>query len=185
MVTLDMLWLPILVSAVVVFFASFLAWVVLPHHASDWKKLPDEEAVRRAIGKDAAPGQYVLPHAADSAAMRSEEYLKKCEEGPVGIVTLRAPGRPAMGKPMAMSFVYYLVVSTAAAYVTGRALDVGADYLSVFRFAGTTAMLAYSGSFFQAAIWFGRPWGPTLKEVADGVAYGLLTAGVFGWLWPQ
>jgi hypothetical protein len=180
-----MLWMPIVVSAAVVFVASFFVWVVLPHHRSDWKQLPDEAAVRRAIGKDVSPGQYVLPYAADSAAMQSEEYLNKCEEGPVGIVTLRASGRPAMAKPMAMSLVYYLVVSTAAAYVTGRVLGEGADYLSVFRFAGTTAMLAYSGSFFQAAIWFGRPWGPTLKEVADGIVYGLLTAGVFGWLWPR
>lgn len=184
MVTLGMLWLPIVVSAAVVFVASFVVWVVLPHHRSDWKQVPDEDAVRRALGGDAEPGQYVLPHAADPAEMRSDAYLKKCEEGPVGIITLRSPGRPDMTKPMILSFLYYLVVSTAAGYVTGRALDPGADYLAVFRFAATTAMLAYSGSFFQAAIWFGRPWGPTLKEVVDGVAYGLLTGGVFGWLWP-
>lgn len=185
MVTLGTLWMPIVVSAAVVFLASFLVWVVLPHHRSDWKKLPDEEAVRRAVGGDAGPGQYVLPYAADSSAMQSEEYLKKCEDGPVGILTLKAPGRPAMGKPMALSFVYYLAVSAAAGYVAGRALGPGADYLSVFRFAGTAAMLGYSGAFFQGAIWFGRPWGPTLKEVADGIAYGLLTGGVFGWLWPR
>jgi hypothetical protein len=33
-------------------------------------------------------------------------------------------------------------------------------------------------------IWFGHTWGRTLKDVADGVIYGLLTAGIFGWLWP-
>jgi hypothetical protein len=24
-----------------------------------------------------------------------------------------------------------------------------------------------------------------IKEVIDGLVYGLLTAGVFGWLWPR
>jgi len=25
----------------------------------------------------------------------------------------------------------------------------------------------------------------TIKEVVDGLIYGLLTAGTFGWLWPR
>jgi hypothetical protein len=28
-------------------------------------------------------------------------------------------------------------------------------------------------------------WGTTIKEVIDGLVYGLLTAGTFGWLWPR
>jgi len=27
--------------------------------------------------------------------------------------------------------------------------------------------------------------GVTLKEVVDGLVYGLLTGGTFGWLWPK
>jgi hypothetical protein len=34
------------------------------------------------------------------------------------------------------------------------------------------------------AIWFGYRWSATAKDVVDGMIYGLLTAGVFGWLWP-
>lgn len=189
MITIGTLWTPILLSAVLVFVASFLAWVVSPHHKSDWKKLPDEEAVRAAMnkmsGQKLEPGQYVIPYAADQSAMQDEGYLKKCSEGPVGILTLREPGPPTMGKQIAMSFVYYVVISISVAYVTGRTLSEGAPYLSVFRLAGTVAWMAYAGAFFQAAIWFGRPWGPTLKEVLDGLVYALLTAGAFGWLWPR
>lgn len=186
MVSLSALWMPILVSAVLVFVASFLAWVVSPHHKSDWKQLPDEESVRAAMNQEKlAPGQYIVPYAADQKAMQDEAYLKKSSEGPVGILTLREPGPPTMGKPIAMSFIYYIVISTAVAYVAGRTLAPGTDYMRVFQVAGTVAMLTYSGAFFQAAIWFGRPWVPTLKEVGDGIVYGLLTAGAFGWLWPQ
>ncbi len=28
-------------------------------------------------------------------------------------------------------------------------------------------------------------WGTTGKFVFDGVVYGLVTAGTFGWLWPE
>jgi hypothetical protein len=34
-------------------------------------------------------------------------------------------------------------------------------------------------------IWKGQPWGMTIREVIDGLVYGLLTAGTFGWLWPR
>ncbi|MGH9321619.1 MAG: hypothetical protein ACRD21_07855 [Vicinamibacteria bacterium] len=185
MVSIGALWTPIVVSAILVFVASFFLWVVLPHHKSDWRKLPNEEAVRKALTRDIRPGQYVVPYAADSKEMQSEEYRKRCEEGPAGILTLRHPSRPAMGKPLAFSFLYYLAISTAVAYIAGRMLPGGADYLAVFRVAGTTATLAYAGALFPQAIWFGRPWSAMLKEAADGVAYGLLTAGAFGWLWPR
>ena len=33
------LWLPILLTAVVVFFISFVMWMVSPHHNSDWGPL--------------------------------------------------------------------------------------------------------------------------------------------------
>ena len=86
MVTIGTLWMPILVSAVLVFVASFLAWVVSPHHKSDWKKLPDEEAVRTAMNKEKLePGQYLVPFVADQSAMEDEAYLSKCSERQPGL----------------------------------------------------------------------------------------------------
>ena len=37
----------------------------------------------------------------------------------------------------------------------------------------------------QDTIWFKRNWISTLKSTFDGLVYGLLTAGMFGWLWPR
>ncbi len=37
------LWLPILITTVVLFFASFLAWVISPHHKPDIRRWPDED----------------------------------------------------------------------------------------------------------------------------------------------
>ena len=61
----------------------------------------------------------------------------------------------------------------------------GTQYLEVFRFAGTTAFAAYSLALAQHSIWYRRNWGATLRSMFDGLVYALLTAGVFGWLWPR
>lgn len=185
MVTLGSLWLPILLSAVFVWIASALMWTVMPHHKTDWKKLPDEEALRGALkGQNLAPAQYSFPHAPDSAAMKDPEVVRKLQEGPVGVLTIWPSGMPTMGGKMAASFVYYLVVGAIVAYLAGRTVAAGAEYLAVFRVTGTVAWLAYAFGGIPDSIWFGRPWSTTVKILIDGLVYALLTAGVFGWLWP-
>ena len=71
-----------------------------------------------------------------------------------------------------------------SADVTGRVFGPGANYLDVFRLAGTSAFLAYALALPQHSIWFRRRWRTTLLTMVDGLVYALLTAGAFGWLWP-
>jgi hypothetical protein len=61
----------------------------------------------------------------------------------------------------------------------------GNPYLQVFRVVGCSSFMAYSFAFLTDGIWRMKPWSMALKHVFDGLVYGLLTAGVFGWLWPQ
>ena len=77
------------------------------------------------------------------------------------------------------------MVGIFAAYIAGRALPSGSPYLSVFRFAGCTAFVGYGLALWQNTIWYHRSWITTFKSNIDGLIYGLLTAGVFGWLWPK
>ena len=93
-------------------------------------------------------------------------------------------GSLAMGKQMIQWVIYCLIISLLVAYVTSIALPAGADYLRVFRIAGTVAVLSYAGAVPMGSIWFGNQWSATAKDALDGLVYGLLTAGVFGWLWP-
>ena len=90
-----------------------------------------------------------------------------------------------MSTSLALWFVNILVVNVFAAYVTGRAIGAGADYLTVFRFIGTTAFMSYSLGLLQNSIWYRRPWSITAKSMFDGLIYALLTAGVFGSMWPR
>jgi hypothetical protein len=182
MVPLPALWLPILLSAILVFFASFLIHTVLKFHAGDYKRLPDEEAARAVLR--VPPGDYSIPYAGGMDAMKDPVFVKKMEEGPVGFLSIMPSGGWNMGRSLGLWFVYCLVVSIVAAYLAGRAAGPGAEYLAVFRFIGTTAFAGYVLALWQNVIWFGRSVGPTVRNSIDGVIYALLTAGIFGWLWP-
>jgi len=186
MVSIPSLWLPILLSAVFVFFASFLVHMLLGYHARDLRKVPQEDAVMAALRPfDLAPGDYMMPCAQGMQAMRSPEFRDKRAKGPVAVMTVYKNGPATMGPSLAKWFVYLLVVSVFVAYVTGRALTAGAPYLTVFRFAGTTAFIAYAAALWQDSIWYQRSLGTTLRYTVDGLIYGLLTASTFGWLWPR
>ena len=185
MVTIGALWLPILLSAIAVWVASALVWMVMSHHKSDFRKLPDEDAALQALTPQRlAPGQYSIPYAASPKDFQDPETARKFEEGPVGFFAVLPPGVPTMGSKIMLSFVFYLLIGTVVAYLASRTLDPGEDYLAVFRVTGTVAWLAYGTATVPDAIWFGRPWSGIVKGLLDALAYGLLTAGFFGWLWP-
>jgi hypothetical protein len=186
MVTLGSLLVPIVLSAVLVFIASSIIHMVLKYHNKDYSPLPNEDAVRAAIrAGNPPPGQYVIPYCPDMKAMERPEIKQKYIEGPIGVLNLLRPGLPKMGKNLSQWFVFILVVSFFIAYIAAHSLPAGARYLEVFRVVGATGFLAYGAGQFTAAIWMGKPWQVAWKEAFDGLIYGLVTAGTFGWLWPR
>lgn len=185
MVSVPSLWLPILLSAVAVFAASSVIHMVFKYHQTDYGPLPNEDEVMEALRMSAVgPGEYVVPHAEDASTLKEPSYQEKAKKGPVAFITMVGQWTPSMGKQLGQWFVYAVVVAVFAAYVTGRALGPGAAYLEVFRFAGTTSFIAYAVGLWQQSIWYGKPWSTTAKNTLDGLIYALLSAGLFGWLWP-
>jgi hypothetical protein len=185
MVPLTALWLPILLSAVIVFVASSIMHMLLPYHRSDYQRLPDEDkmlAALRAAG--VKRGLYIFPFCTHKE-MKLPAVIEKYKQGPVGMMTVLPNGPIVMPKFLAMWFVYCLIIGYFTAYLTGRTVAPGTPYLAVFRVAGTAAFLAYGLGHLSNGIWKGQPWNVTIKEVIDGLVYGLLTAGTFGWLWPR
>lgn len=185
MTPLIALWLPILVSAVLVFIASSIIHMLPLWHRNDYPAPPNQDGVLAALRPLAIPpGDYMAPRAKSGADMRTPEFTEKMTNGPIVIMTVMPSGPFKMGRQLSLWFVYLVVVSFFAAYIAGRALPPRADYLEVFRFAGATAFIAYSVALWQISIWYRRAWSQTVKETFDGLIYALLTAGVFGWLWP-
>lgn len=183
MVPILSLWAPILVAAVLVFVASSILHMVLPYHRSDFRKVDGEDALMESMRKlGIAPGNYMMPHASSPADMKDPVFIEKKKRGPVAVLTVMRD--PSMGASLAQWFVYCVVVGVFAAYVAGRALGPGAEYLAVFRFAGVTAFVAYGLALWQHSIWYKIAWSTTIKSNFDSLIYALLTGGAFGWLWP-
>jgi len=184
MVTLTALWLPVLVSAVVVFVASSIIHMATPWHAGDFKRLAAEDAVLDAIRTfDLAQGDYVAPLPGGMAEMSSPEFKAKLERGPRVMLAVLGPPT-SMTRNLALWFVYLVVVAIFAAYAAGLTLAPGAPYMIVFRVTSTLAFAGYALALWQSWIWYARGLGYTVRTTIDGLVYALLTGGVFGWLWP-
>jgi len=185
MVSLAALWLPILLAAVIVFIASSIIHMVLPYHRSNYKKLPDEDNLRKVLrAANLTPGLYHTPHCTHKE-MNNPETKAKLAEGPVALMTVFPNGPANMGKFLGLWFVFLLVVGIFVAYLAAHTVLHGASYRHVFGVVGIAAFLAYGVGILSNGIWKGQPWSVVAKEVFDGLIYSLLTAGTFGWLWPR
>ena len=186
MVPVLSLLIPIALSAVFVFIASSIIHMVLPIHRGDLRRLPREDEVREALrGFAIPPGDYAVPIAGSMAAMKDPAFQAKMNEGPVALITVGPNGPPTIGTSLILWFIYSLVVSVFAGYIAGSALQPGAPYAAVLRFAACTAFAGYSLALAQSSIWSRRSWMTTWKSMFDGLIYALLTGATFGWLWPH
>jgi hypothetical protein len=177
------LWMPIVLSAVLVFIASAIIWMATPLHKHDYKDPGDKEDAILGLVRSAAlaPGVYMVPWC--HGKQKDPAAMERMKMGPWAILTV-LPGFN-FGKSLAVWFVHLLIIGFFVAYLTANARAWGADYLEVFRIAGTTAFLAYAGYALPMAIWHAMPWRQVPGRIIDGLVYALLTAGTFAWLWPD
>ncbi len=186
MTALISLWLPILLSAVVVFVISSLIHMVIKWHAPDYRGFANEDAVRTAIGAGTpAPGHYVVPYCADMKQMGSEAMLKKYREGPVGHIILAPTGAPNMGKHLGLWFLWSVVVAAVAAFLATRLLGLDHNHArAAAKLVGAVTFIAYGYGTMQESIWMARSWSSSVKYLLDAALYGVGSGFVFLWLWP-
>ncbi len=178
------LWLPILVSAVLVFVLSVASHMVLPWRRNEWGRITDFDALQAAL-RGLEPGLYAFPAAPDPKQQMKKEWMERWAKGPSGWLTLAAPRPINMGRNMGLSFLVFFGVAVFAAYVASHALGPAPHYRAVFRIVGTVGFLSFGvGSIFNS-IWYDRPWRAYASDVIDALLFGLAMAGVFGWLWPR
>lgn len=172
--------LPIVLSGIALFFASFLSWMVLQLHRQDWTKIEKEDDVRVALTAANVPrGNYMIPGCNDPKEMQSEEYKQKYEEGPCGILTIF--GNVSMGKNLGLTFLYFLVVSFCLAYLAQLHIPAGAEFMTVFRFVATAGLMTFLAAIVQHAIWFHCR---IVGHIIESVLYAAITAAIFGAMWP-
>jgi hypothetical protein len=178
------LWLPIVVSAVIVFIASSIIWMATPLHKHDYKNPGDKEGPILDLlrGAGMSPGMYYVPWC-QGKNPKDPDVQARMKAGPWAMLTVM-PEAPNMGKMLGLWFLHLLITSFLVAYVASHALPAGAQYLKVFQIVGATALIAHAGYALPLSIWHANPWSQLPSRLVDGVVYALLTAGTFGWLWP-
>lgn len=184
MVSLVELWLPILLSAVIVFVASSIIWMATPLHKHDYKDPGDKEDAILGMLKSAtfAPGVYFVPWC--HGKEKDPVFIERQKTGPWAQLIVRGSA-PDIGKMLGAWMLHLMLVGVFVAYIASHAgLGPAAEYLRVFRIVGTAAFLAYGGYSLPLCIWHGQPWAQLPGRLIDGVIYALLTAGTFAWLWP-
>ena len=180
------LWLPIVLSAVFVWIASSILHMVITYHKSDYTKMSGEDEVLAALrGANVGVGNYMFPHCQSFKDMQAPEQMEKFKQGPVGTLVVIPSGTPNIGKSLMQWFVFCLGMSLLIAYVSRLAIPGPAEYMSVFRLTGAMAAIAYGYGALTESIWKGVRWSTSSKFVFDGLIYGLVTGGTFGWLWPE
>jgi len=186
MTMLSALWLPILLSSIIVFVASSIIHMATPWHKSDYRKVPDEDKVMEALRPfSLSPGDYMMPRPSSMQDLKSPAFTEKRSKGPVMVFTVMPGGPVSMARSLVLWFLYSVVVGILAGYATAVALAAGASYTQVFRLVSVAAFIGYAVALWQMSIWYHRSWGTTIRSTIDGLIYALLTAGVFGWLWPR
>ncbi len=186
MTPLHSLWLPILLSAVVVFVVSSIVHMMTPWHKSDYLKLPDQDKVMDALRSFNIPaGDYMAPCPSSRQEAMSPEFAEKRKRGPVAMMTVMPAGGFSIVGNLVQWFLYSVVVGVFAAYIASRALPADAGFRPVLRFAGATAFIGYAVALWQMSIWYRRSWVTTIKATIDGFVYALITGVILGWLWPR
>ena len=186
MITIASLWLPILLSAVIVFVASTIIHMGPFWHRGDYPRMPREAEVLNALRPFAIPpGDYFIPRAGGMQEMRSPEFKEKLNQGPVAVMTVMPNGMMSMQRNLLQWFVFLIVVGVFCAYIAGRTLPAGTSYLRVYQIVGATAFIGYVLALCELSIWYRRSWSLTAKAALDGLIYAALTGGTFGWLWPH
>src|SRR5207244_10700954 len=124
----------------------------------DYEQWPDEEktlSTLRAAGLKR--GLYVFPFGTHKD-MNSPAMIEKYNQGPVGMMTVFPSGPPVMPKFLGLWFAYCLLIGFFVAYLTGRTVAPGAQYLAVFRVAGTAAFLPYGPGHLGNGLGKGQAW---------------------------
>ena len=185
MVDVTELWLPILVSPILIFLVSSVIHMLTPWHKGDYRTVPNEDGVMQAMRPfNLTPGDYMLPRPSSMADMQSPAFLEKVKQGPKVVMTVLPGGPMTMTRNLAGWFVYLLLVATIVGGLAALVFRWGADGHDVFHVTMIASFLGYSAALWQMTVWYNRSAGTTLRSTIDGLIYAAITAGTYAYFWP-
>ena len=160
------LWLPILVSALLVFVLSAASHMFLPWRRDEWGRITEFDSLQAAL-RGLPPGLYAFPASPDRKEQMKKEWMERWAKGPSGWLTIAPPSPIRMGRNMGLSLLAFAAVAFLVAYVAFHALGPAPRYLAVFRVVGTIAFLSFGVGTVFHSIWYHRPWRAYAADVLD------------------
>lgn len=171
-----MAWLlvPALVGAVVLFVTNSICWMVLKHHMSDFKQMPNRDAVEAALKGIQPGGFYCLPHMADFGNnCKDPAMIARFAAGPNVSIVAGKPGPMMAGSVFAYGFLLNLVEAASLVCILHAMTGVN-DTVHAVVYAALLGGLVRGAGAASQAIWMRHPWTFAVKLIGDGVvAYAL------------
>ena len=135
MTPITSLLIPIVVCAVAVFIVSMIIHMVMPWHKSDYGNVPNDDAAIAAIQSlKLAPDDYAVPNPRLPGGGKNPNFIANFERGPSFHMTVMNPGKMNMGKYLGTWFLFTLLISAIAGWVTGSIVAPGGNTHAVFHF---------------------------------------------------
>jgi len=178
--------LPILLASVAVFIVSLIIHMAMPWHKSDYGNVPnDDDAIAAIRSLNLAPDDYAVPNPRLPGGGKNPNFIPNFERGPSFHMTVMNPGKMNMGKYMGTWFLFTLLISAIAGWVTGSIVAPGGNTRAVFHFSAIITACSYGFGAWPLSIWYHRKWSTAFKGTFDAILYGLATGAVFMWMWPK
>ncbi len=170
-----------LLGGVVLYVWSFLAWFVLPLHATSMRGVNNEDTLRAMLRSSLTEkGVYAIPYPAgggsDKAAM--EAYQQKVREGPNGMIVYDPNGTdPMMTAQMVIGFFIDVLAAAIAAWFLSRSTAAAGSYFARIVYCGMLGVFVSVFSHLVMWNWMGFPGLFTRDLIVDTIISWIL-AGV-------
>jgi hypothetical protein len=171
------------VGGIILFFWGWLAWTVLPLHNASMRPIENEDRVTEVLATNLGThGVYTFPAmpqdpdvSAEEQQLAMDEWAKKYQRGPVGMVIYNPRGAdPMMPSQMATGFVIDLIAALIAAWLLSRSTAENASFLARVAYCGTLGVLVSLSSHLMSWNWLDFPLDYTSAMVTDVVVSWIL-----------
>ncbi len=169
-----------LLGGIVLYVWSFLAWFVLPIHATTMRGVSNEDALRAMLRDNMTQkGVYAIPYVgpgSDKAAM--DAFQQKVREGPNGMIVYDPNGTdPMMLAQMVIGFFIDVLSAALAAWFLSRSTAAAGGYFARVVYCGMLGVFVSIFSHLVMWNWMGFPADLVRDLIVDSITSWIL-AGI-------
>lgn len=176
-----------LVGGVILFLWGWMAWTILPLHTASLRPIENEDRVTEVLASNLGThGVYTFPNmpqngedvSAEEQQLAMDEWTKKYQRGPIGIIIYDPRGKDAnMPNEMIIGFVLNLISAMLAVWLFSRSTAITASFIARVAYCGMLGILISVFSHLSNWNWLGFPLDYTSAMFTDTVI-GWLLAGM-------